>query len=288
MIVVEASGGLGNQMFQYALYKKLESMNKDVAIDTSFFHSKQDLRELEIGVFGVQYRSISDKEVAYIRGYGYQDTILDKLKYKLKPSKMKIYTDIIEKYQPEILNMDNVYLSGYWQCEKYFSDIRGIILNEFTFPLEMRKKTEELCKKMEKENSISVHIRRSDYLTEQNAKIYGNICTEIYYENAVAYMDKHIENPCYYVFTDDLQWAREYFKEDRFVIVDEYRGKDSYVDMYLMSRCKHNIIANSSFSWWGAWLNQNPEKKVLAPKRWFHNHDEEEIVCENWIRIENK
>ena len=288
MIVIEASGGLGNQMFQYALYKKLEFMNKDVAFDTSFFRSKQNLRELEIGVFGVQYKSITDKEAACIRGYGYQDSILDKLKYKFKPSKIKTYRDVIEKFQPEVLTMDNVYLCGYWQSEKYFKDIRHIILKEFDFPAEIKKKTEVLCEQMEKENSVSIHIRRSDYLTEQNAKIYGNICTETYYENAIAYMDSQIDSPQYYVFTDDLAWAREYFKEDRFSIVDEYRGKDSYTDMYLMSRCKHNIIANSSFSWWGAWLNQNPEKKVLAPKKWFHNHEKEEIVCEDWIRIENR
>lgn len=288
MIVIEASGGLGNQMFQYALYKKLDFMNKDVAFDTSFFHSKQNLRELEIGVFGVQYKSITDKEAACIRGYGYQDSILDKLKYKLKPSKIKTYRDVIEKFQPEVLTMDNVYLCGYWQSEKYFKDIRHIILKEFDFPAEIKQKTKKLCQQMEKENSVSIHIRRSDYLTEQNAKIYGNICTETYYENAIAYMDSQIDSPHYYVFTDDLAWARDYFKEDKFTIVDEYRGKDSYADMYLMSRCKHNIIANSSFSWWGAWLNQNPEKKVLAPKKWFHNHEKEEIVCEDWIRIENR
>lgn len=288
MIVIEASGGLGNQMFQYALYKKLESMGKDVAMDTSFFRSKQNLRELEIGVFGVQYRSITDKEAAYIRGYGYQDTIIDKIKYKLKSSKMKTYRDTIEHFQPEIFKMDDIYLCGYWQSEKYFKDIRNTILEEFSFPLETRERFKELCKQMQEENSVSIHIRRSDYLTEQNIKVYGNICTEKYYENAIAYIDRQIETPHYYVFTDDLEWTRGYFKGDQYTIVDENRGKDSYADIYLMSQCKHNIIANSSFSWWGAWLNENPSKKVLAPKKWFHNHEKEDIVCEDWIRIENR
>lgn len=288
MIVIEASGGLGNQMFQYALYKKLESMDKDVVMDTSFFRSKQNLRELEIGVFGVQYRSITDKEAAYIRGYGYQDTIIDKIKYKLKSSKIKTYKDTIENFQSKIFEMDDVYLCGYWQSEKYFKDIRNTILEEFSFPLETKERFQDLCKQMQKENSISIHIRRSDYLTEQNVKVYGNICTEKYYENATAYMDRKIENPHYYVFTDDLEWTRDYFKGEQYTIVDENRGKDSYADMYLMSQCKHNIIANSSFSWWGAWLNKNLNKKVLAPKKWFHNHEKDEIVCEDWIRIENR
>lgn len=288
MIIIEASGGLGNQMFQYALYKKLESLNKDVVFDTSFFRSKQGLRELEIGVFGVQYRSISDREVAYIRGYGYQDSIIDKIKYKLKPSKYCIYRDSIESFQPEVLEMEDAYLCGYWQSEKYFKDIREVILKEFTFPIQAVKSNVKLTDQMKLENSVSIHVRRSDYLTEQNLKVYGNICTEKYYSNAINYIEGIIDNPHYYVFTDDLQWAKEYFKGDNYTIVSENRGKDSYIDMYLMSQCKHNIIANSSFSWWGAWLNQNPDKKVLAPKKWFHNHEKEEIVCEDWIRIENR
>ena len=249
MIVIEASGGLGNQMFQYALYKKLESLNKDVAFDTSFFRSKQGLRELEIGVFGVQYRSISDKEVAYIRGYGYQDSIIDKIKYKLKPSKYRIYRDSIESFQPEVLEMEDAYLCGYWQSEKYFKDIREVILKEFTFPIQAVKSNVKLTDQMKLENSVSIHVRRSDYLTEQNLKVYGNICTEKYYSNAINYIEGIIDNPHYYVFTDDLQWAKEYFKGDNYTIVSENRGKDSFVDMYLMSQCKHNIIANSSFSW---------------------------------------
>lgn len=287
MIVIEASGGLGNQMFQYALYKKLEFMNKDVVWDTSFFRSKQDLRELEIGVFGVQYRSISDKEVACIRGYGYQDSIIDKIKYKLKPSKYLIYRDTIECFQPEVLEMEDVYLCGYWQSERYFKDIREQVLQEFTFPTGVVKSKEELTNQMQAENSVSIHIRRSDYLTEQNLKVYGNICTEKYYNNAIRYIEEMVEYPHYYVFTDDLAWARENFQGDEYTIISGNRGRDSYIDMYLMSQCKYNIIANSSFSWWGAWLNRNPDKQVLAPKKWFHNHEKEEIVCEDWIRIEN-
>ena len=184
--------------------------------------------------------------------------------------------------------MEDAYLCGYWQSEKYFKDIREVILKEFTFPIQAVKSNVKLTDQMKLENSVSIHVRRSDYLTEQNLKVYGNICTEKYYSNAINYIEGIIDNPHYYVFTDDLQWAKEYFKGDNYTIVSENRGKDSYIDMYLMSQCKHNIIANSSFSWWGAWLNQNPDKKVLAPKKWFHNHEKEEIVCEDWIRIENR
>lgn len=286
MIVIEASGGLGNQMFQYALYKKLESMNKDVAIDTSFFRSKQNLRELEIGVFGVQYKSITDREAACIRGYGYRDTILDKISYKLKPKKYSIYRDKIEMFQPEILNMDNVYLSGYWQCEKYFSNIRNILLKEFSFPEQAGSRNVDLCKEIHNRNSVSIHVRRSDYLEEQNLKVYGNICTEKYYKNAVTYMKNHVKESHYYVFTDDIEWTKNFFKGDCYTIVDQNHGKDSYIDMFLMSQCKHNIIANSSFSWWGSWLNENPDKIVVSPDRWFNNHEKAPILCDNFIKIE--
>lgn len=288
MIVIEASGGLGNQMFQYALYKKLEILNKEVALDTSFFRSGQDLRELEIDIFDLHYRQITDREAANIRGYGYQDGLIDKIRYRLRPSKYTIYNDLIERYQPEIFEMDKVYLSGYWQSEKYFKDIRQILLREFSFPQKAKEKTAQLCTELLAENSVSIHIRRSDYLSEQNRSVYGNICTEQYYQNAIDYMEQHIENPQYYIFSDDLEWACNYFRGNNYIVVDKNRGKDSYIDMYLMSQCKHNIIANSSFSWWAAWLNTNSEKKVLAPKRWFQNHDKENIVCEDWIRIENK
>ncbi len=287
MIVIEASGGLGNQMFQYALYKKMEILHKDVALDTSFFRSNQDLRKLELGIFGVQYKQVTDREAAYIRGYGYQDTFFDKIKYKLRPSQYAIYYDMIERYQPEIFEMDRVYLSGYWQNEKYFKDIRDILLKEFSFPEEIKRRTAQISAELLAENSVSIHIRRSDYLSEQNRNVYGNICTEQYYKNAVDYVEECIEKPKYYIFSDDLEWARNQFKGNNFVVVDKNRGKNSYIDMYLMSQCKCNIIANSSFSWWAAWLNQNIEKKVLAPKKWFQNHDKEDIVSEDWVQVEN-
>lgn len=285
MIVIEASGGLGNQMFQYALYKKLEFMGKDVFFDTSFFRSKWSNRELELGVFDVQYRSILDKDVAFIRGYGYQDSLIDKMKYKMKPSKFIVYKDIIEKVQPEIMMMDNVYLSGYWQSEKYFKDIRDIILQEFSFPEEIKKRATDLCERIKEENSVSLHVRRSDYLTEQNIKLYGNICNEKYYKSAMDYMESQVNKLHYYVFTDDLQWANAYFIGDKYTIVDGNRGKDSWVDMYLMSQCKHNIIANSTFSWWGAWLNQNDNKIVVSPSKWFNTYDAQDIICNEWVRV---
>lgn len=288
MIVIELSGGLGNQMFQYALYKKFESLKKDVVIETSFFRSGQKLRELELGIFPVRYNEITDKEAANIRGFGYKDSIIDKMRYKVIPRKYKVYVDKIEIFQPEIFDMDSVYLSGYWQNENYFKDIKEIIYKEFTFPEELKVKNKDICEQLENENSVSVHIRRGDYLTNENTRIHGNICTEEYYKNAMAYIRERVENPKFYIFTDDLEWARERYDEQDIIIVDDNRAASSYIDMFLMSKCKHNIVANSTFSWWGAWLNDNPNKLVLAPPKWFNNFEKAKVACEEWILIDNK
>lgn len=288
MVIIEMSGGLGNQMFQYALYRKFESLHKEVALDTSFFRSQQRLRKLEIGIFDIKYREITDKDAAYIRGYGYHDSILDKIRYRIKPSRYFIYEDKIEMYQPEIFDMNEVYLSGYWQNEKYFSDIAEEIRKEFHFHSDMGKQNEEILCKLQMENSVSIHIRRSDYLSVENKDVYGNICTEKYYENAVAYIEDHVTKPYYYLFTDDVEWVKEHMNYPNMTIVEQNTGKNAYMDMYLMSQCKHNIIANSSFSWWGAWLNQNDSKIVLAPEKWFGNHKTADIICEGWIPINNK
>lgn len=288
MIVIELSGGLGNQMFQYALYKKFESLNKDVVMETSFFRSGQELRELELGIFPVKYKEITDKEAASIRGYGYQDSVLDKIRYKLTPKKYKVYIDKIGPFQPEIFEMENVYLSGYWQNENYFKDIREIVCRDFSFSDELVECNKELCHTLENENSVSVHIRRGDYLTTENTRIHGNICTDAYYANAMNYIRESVENPQFYIFTDDLEWAREKYRGQNVMIVEGNRNDSSYVDMFLMSKCKHNIVANSTFSWWGAWLNSNPDKLVLAPPKWLNNFEEAQVACAEWILIDNQ
>lgn len=288
MIVIELSGGLGNQMFQYALYKKFESLNKDVVMETSFFRSGQELRELELGIFPVKYKEITDKEAASIRGYGYQDSVLDKIRYKLTPKKYKVYIDKIGPFQPEIFEMENVYLSGYWQNENYFKDIREIVCRDFSFSDELVECNKELCHTLENENSVSVHIRRGDYLTTENTRIHGNICTDAYYANAMNYIRESVENPQFYIFTDDLEWVREKYRGQNVMIVEGNRNDSSYVDMFLMSKCKHNIVANSTFSWWGAWLNSNPDKLVLAPPKWLNNFEEAQVACAEWILIDNQ
>ena len=158
---------------------------------------------------------------------------------------------------------------------------------DFSFSEEVKKKNKDMCCQLQQENSVSVHIRRGDYLTAENKRIHGNICTEEYYNNAMTYMREKTENPRFYIFTDDLQWAREKYKGEDITIVDGNRDHSSYVDMFLMSQCKHNIVANSTFSWWGAWINANPDKLVLAPPKWLNNFEEAQVACADWVIIGN-
>ena len=134
-------------------------------------------------------------------------------------------------------------------------------------------------------DSVGVHVRRGDYLLPENNRKYGNICTLQYYRNAMQYMKEKVSDARFYFFSNDPEWVRENLSEGDSVIVNCNHGKENYLDMYLMSQCSHNIIANSSFSWWGAWLNRNPDKIIVSPKRWFSHLDVSDAVCEDWIRI---
>lgn len=282
MIIIEVTGGLGNQMFQYALYAKLKEMGKDVRLDLSGYRKSRSMRKFELDIFKVDYQTATSKE---IRKYKKSD-----LMKRLSPVslKEKIYVENLDEgYQEIVFSFDDMYLSGYWQCEKYFADIRKILLGKFSFPVEEGGVCREVLSQIRKQLSVSIHVRRGDYLTEQNAKVYGNICTLDYYRNAVAYIRKKVKSAVFFIFTNDIDWAKEHVYEEGMVIVDCNVEDHDYMDMFLMSQCKHNIIANSSFSWWGAWLNQNTDQIVISPKKWFQNHEVANQICQSFITVES-
>jgi len=179
-------------------------------------------------------------------------------------------------------------LSGYWQCEKYFSDIGDKIRDDFVFPAELSEEGSALQEEIRDTESVAVHIRRGDYLEEGNYKVYGNICTLEYYKKALSYIRRKCGHPRFFMFSNDIGWVRENLYEPGMVLVGSSRNRPDYEDMYLMSICRHNIIANSSFSWWGAWLNQNANKMVISPGRWFNNHEAADAICGSWVKIDGK
>lgn len=287
MIIIGISGGLGNQMFQFALYKKFKQLEKDVKIDLSFYNTKQELRKFELeNIFEIDYALASRHECKKLGVNSYN--ISDKIYEKIFKTKDFFYLEDIDKgFQPEIFSLEDAYLSGYWQNEKYFIDIRKEIINTYHFPPIENHYVKTLQNNIENSESVAVHIRRGDYLDEQNYKVYGNICTIDYYKKAIKYMEERCDSPEFFIFSNDQQWVKERFSQDNITVVEDVKDKMDYEDMYLMSRCKHNIIANSSFSWWSAWLNQNNAKIVISPAKWFNNHKVTEPICSDWIKVES-
>lgn len=283
MNIVWIDGGLGNQMFQYALALKLMSLGRQVKIDVTKYAEHHVHNDFELDkVFGISCPFADLKEIKSL-GYRKANHLTELLK-KTPLRKKTIYNHESYVFDERVLKLDGYYLEGYWQSEKYFSDIRGKILETYRFPEFASEEQKEYAERIQGSHSVSVHIRRGDYL---NYSYLQNICTLDYYKSAMQYFrEKHPLDAEFYIFTNDVPWAEEHFQEKDCHFVTGNSGADSFRDMQLMSLCKDNIIANSSFSWWGAWLNQNPEKTVIAPERWVNGPDEEsiDVIPEKWIK----
>lgn len=285
MVIIRVSGGLGNQMFQYALYQEMLHRGREAKLDLSSYEEKQNFRQFELDLFGLDYEVASLRECARLGECSYSPA--DKLRRKLFGKRKSYYEEALDQgYQPEIFDRDPVYLDGYWQCEKYFKDIRRLLLEKFSFPQTLCVEGQKLLDKIRHTEAVSLHVRRGDYLDAKNFHVYGDICTKAYYQNAIRWIRQNCENPVFYLFTNDTEWVKNEIWEPGMELIGPSEGKKDYEDMFLMSQCRHNIVANSSFSWWGAWLNQHGDKKVLAPRRWFHHYTVSDAICEDWIRIE--
>ena len=134
---------------------------------------------------------------------------------------------------------------------------------------------------------MSIHVRRGDYLDPVNSRIYNGICTVDYYQRAIRYMQEHMQDPEFYFFTDDPQWVKQNLYQDGMTVVEHQKTDPNYADMFLMSQCKGHIIANSTFSWWGAWLDSKEERVVVSPTRWLNNHEVDNTICDWFIKIES-
>jgi hypothetical protein len=273
------SGGLGNQMFQYALYLALKEKGRNVKLDTSLYSHVKMHNGYELNrSFGINEPVFNSSKV---------HLFFLRLLLKIRP-KILLKKDV-SHFDEKVFATRSFYFHGYWQSEKYFKFIEDLIRDTFIFQ-NIDEENKMLAEEISSVNSISLHIRRGDYLENS---IYSGVCTEEYYMNAVEQMLSEIastQNLKFFVFSDDKAYATHFMSKLNFPtkLVDSNNDMDSYKDMFLMSQCKHNIIANSSFSWWGAWLNNNPNKIVIAPKKWFGSGSEDnykDIVPETWIKI---
>ena len=295
MIIIQLGGGLGNQMFQYALYLQLKSLGKEVKIDdvTKFVQNKK--RTPMLTSFGITYERVSKKELKQML----DSSLLpwNKVRRKLFGRKKKSYFEENKRYHPEIMTWDDIYLEGYWQTEKYFSAVSDEVRQVYDtdkllqyIRRNSRMSAEDWLTRINAAESVSVHMRRGDYLLPENQALFGGICTEAYYKEAMKLIKRNHPNCRFYVFTNDKKWVREQIanttdinKEDVELISDieivDLEQQNDYAEFALMSKCKHQILANSSFSWWASYLNRNPDKIVLAPDRWLNGWD-----CEDFYR----
>lgn len=287
MKLVTLSGGLGNQMFQYAFYLSLKMHDEKVYLYKNKILNNADHNGYELErLFHVE-KVYDDKRMTNLllkKGIG------NIMKHILFP--VKVRERIIHDYSAygDWLNRTpwyGVHLVGYWQSECYFERVSGVVRNSFSFDKQMlNERTKSCFESMCSVNAISLHVRRGDYLLAENVGSLGNICDKRYYQKAMDVINEKVENPVFYVFSDDIKWTIENIPlPENAVFVDWNRRQDSWQDMFLMSSCKHNIIANSSFSWWGAWLNNNENKSVIAPALWIRNTPAPNVAPSSWIRI---
>jgi hypothetical protein len=286
MIIVRLIGGLGNQMFQYAAGRYLSlKHDTELKFDIYDYHLFPD-RGFKLFNFNIVGEKATQEEIDRLR----KRSLLDKILIRVTGNPNYPRTFFMERegevnYQLFSLP-DNVYLYGYFQKPDYFSSIRDTLINEFT-PSEGLV-CEPIMQEMAAVNSISVHIRRGDYVTDKNANQRFGVCSLDYYKNACKYIINNVIDPRFYIFSDDPSWVRSNFDFlDDYIIVSEMDYLEDFQELVLMSKCKHNIIANSSFSWWGAWLNPNEEKFVIAPKSWYRNGNSNEVgLMQDWLQIE--
>ncbi|MDD2384956.1 MAG: alpha-1,2-fucosyltransferase [Sulfurospirillaceae bacterium] len=285
MIVIKIMGGLGNQMFQYAYAKALHAKGYAVKLDLSFIQKNTAHHGFGLEYYGIDLESASIDDLKAFNVNGLLRKFFNRFNI---PAKHYI-TEKTLLFSPLLASPnDSVYIEGYFQTERYFKDIKELLLQQFQLRNPLSAYTQKIQQLIEyAPYSISLHVRRGDYLNA-SAQSYHGLCSLEYYQNAMHYLNEYCQDRMYVIFSDDIAWVKENMPiENALYICDE--GQTPHEDMYLMSLCQHNIIANSSFSWWGAWLNQNPHKIVIAPKQWFANAkmqaQSQDIVPDEWIRL---
>ncbi|MDP4239384.1 MAG: alpha-1,2-fucosyltransferase [Bacteroidota bacterium] len=290
MNIVRITSGLGNQIFQYAFYRALKNNVPDTKMDISEFKYRKHHYGYELErVFTIKPNYASRKDsntLADVSKDWFSELRRKYFKITLKSTGRLLDEKILgTHFQPDLLTVENGYFKGFWQTEKYFMDIAEQLRNELTFKQTVDEQNKKIADEIMACNAVSIHIRRGDYIKKRRFESVGSVCSLNYYQLGINYIQSKTKQPRFFVFSDDINWAKENLKINNAYFVDVNTGKNSFKDMQLMSLCKHNIIANSSFSWWGAWLNANAQKIIIAPSIWFRNAPMPDIVPENWIKI---
>lgn len=292
MVITHLIGGLGNQMFQYAAGRALSlAQGVPLYLDTQDFkgytlHNGYEMHR----IFNIDTQIANTSDIRQVLGW----RAFDPLRRKLFHEKFVNFRGknlFVDSLSAQRFNLEDMpaysYLMGNWQSERYFSHLEQVIRADFSFKKLLLGRNAELSDLISKTTAVSLHVRRGDIATNSISLAIHGLCSLDYYERAIEYIADKIPKPEFVIFSDDMPWVRENLQVDYPChYVDHNIGIDSYNDMRLMSLCHHHIIANSSFSWWGAWLNPSKEKIVVAPQRWFAaNYNSTDIVPSSWKQI---
>ena len=276
-IQIKFSGGLGNQLFQYAAARALMTFGDCLFFDTGSYKYDYLNRNFSLIHYKIKGRVLSNGFVKKL--------FVPQTKANLLIDALGLFSFVMEK---SFFVHDNLIeqckkmttIQGYWQSALYFNNIRAELLEELT-PV----KTPTLPEWVEKKNTVAVGVRRTDYLVDTKYGFIG----EKYYTEAIKLIKEKVEDPFFIIFTDDLPWCKSFFKNESFVFCNENEWEKDYLKVYLMSKCSHQIVSNSSFYWWGAWLNTNPSQVVIRPDHPFNDMNllYEAHYPKDWLVVNN-
>ena len=287
MIITKIIGGLGNQMFQYAAgYALSRRLNQPLKLDISDYKNYKD-RVYLLNIFNHGSKILSCfQSTIYKKSNKYHKKLLynifnnQRLKYIKQPNRN--YNTFFDSLH------GNVYLDGYWQSEKYFLPYADEIRKIFNLELKLCKSSSIILKKIISSESVSIHFRRGDYINDIKVNNRYGVCSLQYYKKSINYFLKRFKHINFFIFSDDILWVENNLpKMNNVHFVKHEEECHPYEEVFLMSKCNHNIIANSTYSWWGAWLNNNPAKIIIAPEKWFKDTQIviKDLIPENWIKL---
>ena len=293
MVIVRLMGGLGNQMFQYAAARRVALTNNvPLKLDVSWFARSPD-RAYALHALSIQEAFASPDDLRQLtapsaRGLGRLVFRLRR-RFKIGHRWTWIQERRLSRFDRRLLTATSpVYLDGYWQSERYFGDIADTIRHDFTIAAPADGRSREILDQIVATESVSVHVRRGDYVSDARKSTARSVCTPDYYRRCVTRISQRLANPHLFLFSDDPAWVSANLRfEHPTTLVSTVPARPEHEDLRLMSACRHHIIANSSFSWWGAWLNPRPDKLVLAPRRWMNDPrvDDRDVLPPAWVRV---
>jgi len=286
MIIVNLKGGTGNQLFQYALGRHLAYINNDVLkLDIGGLERANKTgdiyRPYALGHFNIDAAIATEAEAIKLKyPYGVISKAWRFFSFKLSQDKNTLFNSNI------LLRKGDNYLDGFWQSPLYFEEIRDVLLTDLKLKTPLSPAAAAFSEKIKITSAVSIHIRRGDYIKNSRVKEKFGPCSLSYYQRALTEIEKTVANPTYFVFSDDHNWVRDNLSFNDTAVFVQGEDLGDVIELMLMSQCQHNIIANSSFSWWGAWLNKNPDKLVIAPTPWFdHVPYDQNLIPPTWLKL---